>query len=364
MPIAPRTSQYLCQAGSTFGPFPRSPTSCTPAYLHAHANRRVPSMSNLTTILSQQQLRGQFPAHEARLVLAILSAPVKARCQKPTLAMRDLVTTRTPLPRYTDWLAQVYLAVEAAYALQRNTPILVGSGRPSAAVNLTTINLREVSRSYPVIPPVPLISTVLTRTKPNLMILLRVQPDPTIPMNNRPSFSRRLAGATRTPPKPPDSPRSRPRPLVSSNGNPTSHAELGPLPGSAQTSRRRLHAGAQGVYGHAAAHMRAWSVAEMRARLPRQRRHGLVRASPACCGVRPLQALPSWSAAHGLQAVQPTRHLRARAPGTCTLASDQAAQLWPRQKDGEGCSSATAGRRVDGPAAVRHGQGGQCAYAE
>ena len=122
----------------------------------------------------------------------------------------------------------MYLAVEAAYALQRNTPILVGSGRPSAAVDLTTINLREVSRFYPVIPPVPLISTVLTRTKPNLMILLRVQPDPTIPMNNRPSFSRRLAGATRTPPKPPNSPRSRPRPLVSSNGNPTSHAELGP----------------------------------------------------------------------------------------------------------------------------------------
>ena len=122
----------------------------------------------------------------------------------------------------------MYLAVEAAYALQRNTPILVGSGRPSAAVDLTTVNLREVSRFYPVIPPVPLISTVLTRTKPNLMILLRAQPDPTIPMNNRPSFSRRLAGATRTPPKPPDSPRSRPRPLVSSNGNPTSHAELGP----------------------------------------------------------------------------------------------------------------------------------------
>ena len=122
----------------------------------------------------------------------------------------------------------MYLAVEAAYALQWNTPILVGSGRPSAAVDQTTISLREVSRFYPVIPPVPLISPVLTRTKPNLMILLRAQPDPTIPMNNSPSFSRRLAGATRTPPKPPDSPRSRPRPLVSSNGNPTSHAELGP----------------------------------------------------------------------------------------------------------------------------------------
>ncbi len=122
----------------------------------------------------------------------------------------------------------MFLAVEAAYALQRNTPILVGSGRPSAAVDLTTINLREVSRFYPVIPPVPLISTVLTRTKPNLMILLRVQPDPTIPMNNRPSFSRRLAGATKTPLRPPDSPRSRPRPLVSSNGNATSHVELGP----------------------------------------------------------------------------------------------------------------------------------------
>ena len=122
----------------------------------------------------------------------------------------------------------MYLAVEAAYALQRNTPILVGSGRPSAAVDQTTINLREVSRFYPVIPPVPLISTVLTRTKPNLMILLRAQPDPTIPMNNRPSFSRRLAGATKTPLRPPDSPRSRPRPLVSPNGNSTSHAELGP----------------------------------------------------------------------------------------------------------------------------------------
>ena len=47
-------------------------------------------------------------------------------------------------------------------------------------------------------------------------------------MNKHPSFSRCLAGATRTPLRPPDSPRSRPRPLVSSNGNPTSHAELGP----------------------------------------------------------------------------------------------------------------------------------------
>ena len=79
--------------------------SCTPAYLHAHASLRVLNMSNLTTILSQQQLRGQSPAHEARLALALLSAPVKARCQKPTLAMRDLVTTRTLLPRYSDWLA-------------------------------------------------------------------------------------------------------------------------------------------------------------------------------------------------------------------------------------------------------------------
>ena len=34
-----------------------------------------------------------------------------------------------------------------------------------------------------------------------------------------------------TPPRPPDSPRSRPRLPVSSSGNPTSHAELGPAPG-------------------------------------------------------------------------------------------------------------------------------------
>ena len=78
------------------------PASCTPAHLHAHASLRVLNISNLTTILSQQQLRGQSPVHEARLVLALLSAPVKARCQKPTLAMRDLVTTRTLLPCYTD----------------------------------------------------------------------------------------------------------------------------------------------------------------------------------------------------------------------------------------------------------------------
>ena len=53
-----------------------------------------------------------------------------------------------------------------------------------------------------------------------------------------------------------------------------------------------------------------------------------------------------------------------RARGTCVLASDQAAQLWLQQKDGEGCLSTTAGRHVDGPAAVQHRQGGQCAYAE
>ena len=47
-------------------------------------------------------------------------------------------------------------------------------------------------------------------------------------MDNYPSFTRCLAGATKTPLRPPDSPRSRLRPLVSSNGNPTSHAELGP----------------------------------------------------------------------------------------------------------------------------------------
>ena len=47
-------------------------------------------------------------------------------------------------------------------------------------------------------------------------------------MDNYPSFTRCLAGATQTPLRPPDSPRSRLRPLVSSNGNPTSHAELGP----------------------------------------------------------------------------------------------------------------------------------------
>ena len=48
-------------------------------------------------------------------------------------------------------------------------------------------------------------------------------------MDNRPNFTRCLPGATKTPLRPPDSPRSRLRPLVNSNGNPTSHAELGPL---------------------------------------------------------------------------------------------------------------------------------------
>ena len=65
--------------------------------------------------------------------------------------------------------------------------------------------------------------------KPIRAISPHTQPDPTNPMDNRPSFSRCLAGATRTPLRPPDTPRSRPSPLVSSNGNPTSHAELGPL---------------------------------------------------------------------------------------------------------------------------------------
>ena len=57
------------------------PASCTPAHLHAHASLRVLNISNLTTILSQQQLRGQSPAHEARFALTFLSAPVKARCR-------------------------------------------------------------------------------------------------------------------------------------------------------------------------------------------------------------------------------------------------------------------------------------------
>ena len=47
--------------------------------------------------------------------------------------------------------------------------------------------------------------------------------------------------ATRAPPKPPDSPRSRPRPLVSSNSNTTSHAELGPLLRGLCSSSLRSH---------------------------------------------------------------------------------------------------------------------------
>ena len=49
----------LCQAGTTFGLFPRLPASCTPAHLHAHASLRNLDISILTTILSQQQLCGQ-----------------------------------------------------------------------------------------------------------------------------------------------------------------------------------------------------------------------------------------------------------------------------------------------------------------
>ena len=55
-----------------------------------------------------------------------------------------------------------------------------------------------------------------------------IQPDPSNPMDNRPSFTRCLAGAARTPPRPLSTPQSRSSPLVGSNGNPTSHAELDP----------------------------------------------------------------------------------------------------------------------------------------
>ena len=92
-------------------------------------------------------------------------------------------------------------------------------------------NDHKSSRSLTILPcdpSSPLDTHRSVPTKPNPTILPRARPDPTIPMDSRPSFSRCLAGATRTPPKPPDSPQSRPRPLVSSNGNPTSHAELGP----------------------------------------------------------------------------------------------------------------------------------------
>ena len=102
-------------------------------------------------------------------------------------------------------------------------------------------NDHKSSRSLTIIPCDPSSPLDIHRsdlTKPNPTILLRAQPDPTIPMNNRPSFSRCLAGATRTRLRPPDSPRSRPRPLVSSNGNPTSHAELGPLIEQARRLRR------------------------------------------------------------------------------------------------------------------------------
>ena len=64
--------------------------------------------------------------------------------------------------------------------------------------------------------------------KPIHAISLPTQPDPTNPIDIYSSFSRCLAGATRTRPRPPDPARSRPKPLVSSNGNPTSHAKLGP----------------------------------------------------------------------------------------------------------------------------------------
>ena len=120
------------------------------------------------------------------------------------------------------------LVVEVAYALQRNTPIL---RRFWSTQCRSRPNDQMSSRSLTIIPCEPSSPLDIHRSdplKPNPVIPLRAQPDPTNPMNNRPSFSRCLAGATRTPPRPPDSPQSRPRPLVSSNGNLTSHAELGP----------------------------------------------------------------------------------------------------------------------------------------
>ena len=99
------TTSAIGSAVQYIRPTSRLPASCTPAILNAHASLRVLNISTLVPILSQQQLRGQSPVHEARLVLALLSAPVEARCQKPTLAAGYLVTTRNPLPRYSDWFA-------------------------------------------------------------------------------------------------------------------------------------------------------------------------------------------------------------------------------------------------------------------
>ena len=118
--------------------------------------------------------------------------------------------------------------VPVAYAFQRNTSIL---RRFWSTQCRSRPNDQMSSRSLTIIPCEPSSPLDIHRSdpiKPNPAIPLRAQPDPTNPMNNRPSFSRCLAGATRTPPRPPDSPQSRPRLLVSSNGNLTSHAELGP----------------------------------------------------------------------------------------------------------------------------------------
>ena len=134
---------------------------------------------------------------------------------------------RNPGPVILIGSPQRHVAVETAYAFQRNAPIHVGSGRSSAA-DRTTKCICDDSRLYPISPPVPLISTRPAPPKPIHAILPYTEPDPTNPMDNSPSFSRCLARATRTPLRPPDTPQLSPSLLVSSNGNPTSHAELGP----------------------------------------------------------------------------------------------------------------------------------------
>ena len=56
--ISPRSCPLRAVASTATSPFPKL-TSCTHAYLHAHASPCVPDISRHTTILSQQQLRDQ-----------------------------------------------------------------------------------------------------------------------------------------------------------------------------------------------------------------------------------------------------------------------------------------------------------------
>lgn len=132
-----------------------------------------------------------------------------------------------PWPRYSDWFASVSSCRRSRVRLPTERPYPRRSWPVQCRSRLNDQMSSRCLTIVPYEPSSPLDIHQFCPTKPIHAISPHTQPDPTNPMDNRPSFSRCLAGATRTPLRPPDTPRSRPSPLVSSNSSPTSHAELG-----------------------------------------------------------------------------------------------------------------------------------------